>query len=89
MLMVHKNKKLYKHDCKECIFLGSDEFRDFYFCPKSFASTNVSLIVRLSDKPGDYCSMPINIAEQGILSGVMTDSAFHICYKLYENFVSD
>lgn len=83
-----ENKKLYKHDCEDCIYLGSGELMDFYFCKKSLIEDTASLIVRLSDKPSDYCSMPASVAEEGILSGEMKDSAFDTCYQLYKAYIN-
>lgn len=83
-----KNKPLFTHDCDVCVYLGSDELMDFYFCEKSYMGESVSLIIRLSDKPSDYLSMPANIAEQGILSGEIRESAFDKCYQLYKAYIS-
>lgn len=77
---------LYKHDCEDCVYLGSKNEKDFYYCKSNLNdSTNVALIVRLSDKPKDYFSMPLNTAEQMVKSGELAepDDVFYLCYKLY------
>ena len=32
MPVLQAEKPLYKHDCDDCLYLGSDEMRDYYFC---------------------------------------------------------
>lgn len=86
MLSTIVNKRLYKHHCEDCIYLGSNEIVDFYFCNK-LAPDFTSLVIRLSDKPDDYCSMPASVAEQGILSGEINGSVFDACYQLYKNYL--
>ena len=75
-------KPLYKHDCEKCVYLGSAQEKDFYFCNKSLAGGD-SLIIRLSDKPSDYLSMPVEVAKGGIISGEINDSTFELAYHLY------
>lgn len=76
------NKPLYNHDCSKCVFLGTTEEKDFYFCKNEITKAD-SLVVRLSNKPSDYLSMPVNIAEGGFMSGEIKDSSFELGYHLY------
>ena len=61
-------KSLYKHDCEKCVYLGSAQEKDFYFCNNSLTGSD-SLVIRLSNKPSDYLSMPVEVAKGGIISG--------------------
>lgn len=76
------DKPLYKHDCEKCVYLGSAQEKDFYFCNKSLTGRD-SLVIRLSDKPSDYLSMPVEVAKGGIISGEINDSTFELAYHLY------
>ena len=75
-------KPLYKHDCKKCVYLGSAQEKDFYFCNNSLTGSD-SLVIRLSNKPSDYLSMPVEVAKGGIISGEINDSTFELAYHLY------
>ncbi len=53
----------YVHDCTACIYLGSDEIDDFYFC-KSIQGTKYStLIARHSDEGPAYTSFEVCTVE--------------------------
>ncbi len=81
-------KPLYQHDCNDCVYLGSNGDKDFYFCKKSFSKNDVSLIIRLSNKPNDYYSMPASVTENGIKTGELDkDSVFAICHRLYLDYI--
>ena len=75
-------KSLYKHDCEKCVYLGSAQEKDFYFCNNSLTGSD-SLVIRLSNKPSDYLSMPVEVAKGGIISGEINDSTFELAYHLY------
>ena len=75
-------KPIYKHDCEKCVFLGSAQEKDFYYCSKSLIGRD-SLVIRLSDIPSDYLSMPVDVAKDGIISGEINDSTFELAYHLY------
>lgn len=82
-------KPLYKHDCDECIYLDSNDGKDFYFCRKNYPNDDTCLIIRLSNKPSDYYSMPANIAGNLIKVGEMDkDSVFAICHRLYLDYIN-
>ncbi len=82
-------KPLYKHDCSDCIYLASNEAMDFYFCKKSHVENDASLIIRLSNKPSDYYSMPASVADKGIKTGELDkDSVFAICHRLYLDYIN-
>jgi hypothetical protein len=55
-------KPLYKHDCDECVFLGTDSLHelpvDIYFC-NIVETLPPSILVRCSNEPGDYSSLDI------------------------------
>lgn len=61
MPVLEKQKPLYRHDCKDCIYLGSDEIRDYYFCIEHSAYDSGTLIIRLGNYPSDYFSMPVKV----------------------------
>ena len=83
-------KPLYKHDCNDCIYLGSDETRDYYFCKKRSLSVEGSLIIRYSDKPSDYSSMPKDIVKRGLANNSLTeDTVFVTCYRNYLEYVEN
>lgn len=91
MTTLEINKKpLYKHDCSNCIYLASNEAMDFYFCKKSLVENDASLIIRLSNKPSDYYSMPASVADKGIKTGELDkDSVFTICHRLYLDYINN
>lgn len=82
-------KPLYKHDCSDCVHLASNEAMDFYFCKNTLFTDDVALVIRLSDKPSDYYSMPANIADNLIKEGELDkDSVFAICHRLYLDYIN-
>lgn len=84
MTVLEKQKPLYTHDCDDCIYLGSDEIRDYYFCEKHSIAKSGSLIIRLGNNPRDYFSMPVEILIEALKSGEMDkDSVFVNCYSRY------
>ena len=55
----------FKHDCLECEFQARYKDFDLYVCRKSFMEN--SFIVRFSDFPFDYVSMPGVLLKEEIL----------------------
>lgn len=49
-------KKQYKHDCDNCVYLGSLNGADFYYCQRK--SFDVSYIARYGDHGSEYISAP-------------------------------
>lgn len=47
------------HDCDCCVFLGSLNGTDHYFCP-----SQGELVQRLSSRDDDYRSMPLAVVRQ-------------------------
>lgn len=89
MPVLEKQKPLYKHDCNDCIYLGSDEIRDYYFCKERSLSTEGSLIVRLGNSPSDYFSMPVPVLIEARKTGEMDeDSVFVNCYSRYLKYAN-
>ena len=43
---------MFKHDCKECEYLGSFEFHDLYYCTKG----DPTIIARYGHNPEEYMS---------------------------------
>lgn len=55
------NGPLYTHDCDKCVFLGSYDEKDMYYCPQEGLDT---VIARFSDEGSDYISgLPIAVYE--------------------------
>lgn len=56
----------YKHDCKNCEWVGwyphSKPYGNVYICRNGKDET---LIIRYSDEPSDYWSMPLGISRRG------------------------
>ncbi len=76
-------KSLYKNYCNDWIYLDSSDVMDFYFSEDT-SKNQVSLIVRLSNKPTDYFCMPANETKLALESKLMEDNAiFAICYYKY------
>ncbi len=90
MTTLEINKKpLYKHDCDECIYLASNNDKDFYFCRKNYPNDDACLIIRLSDKPSDYYSMPASVADNAVKEGELDkDSVFAMCHRLYLDYIN-
>lgn len=87
MPVLEKQKPLYTHDCDDCIYLGSDEIRDYYFCVEHAISESGSLIIRLGNYPSDYYSMPVNVMKDALDSNLIDDeNVFYNCYKRYLEF---
>lgn len=82
-------KPNYKHDCNECIYLGSNELTDFYFHINNITEkSHTSLIARYSSKPSDYFSMPLNTCKDLLeAEEIEADSVFALCYARYLNFI--
>lgn len=51
-------KPRYKHDCKNCKIVGQSIHGDIWICTTKDES---SIIIRKSNKNGDYYSAPIDI----------------------------
>lgn len=84
MPVLEKQKPLYKHDCNDCIYLGSDEIRDYYFCQERSVLAEGSLVIRLGNSPSDYFSMPVTVLIEARKTGEMDeDSVFVNCYSRY------
>ena len=45
---------LFEHDCDKCVFLGTYDGKDLYFCAKTLSGRTV--IARSSSEGGDYMS---------------------------------
>jgi len=45
-------KRQFSHDCDACVYLGSDEKNDFYFCKKAIPT----VIARFGNNGEDYTS---------------------------------
>lgn len=48
----------YRHDCEKCVFLGSSDGNDLYFCPSALGG---SVLARYSSKPHEYASSDAGI----------------------------
>ena len=53
------SEPLFRHDCKNCQFLGTFYGKDVYYCPAVGGSRGGSLLARNSDFPQDYTSTDI------------------------------
>jgi hypothetical protein len=53
-------KPRWKHDCDECVFLGTTNYGDVWMHD---GPTHITLISRKSDEPSDYESFPLEIAK--------------------------
>lgn len=90
MLVLEKTKPLYQHDCNDCIYLGADEIRDYYFCKERSISDSGTLIIRLGNNPSDYFSMPMNVVISELSKGTLEeDNVFAMCYQRYLKFVEN
>ena len=49
-----KKRPLYEHDCKDCIFLGTFENADLYFCTQG--NTIKTIIARFGNEGPSYIS---------------------------------
>ena len=79
-----EEKPLYLHNRNDCIYLGSNKRRDYYFCKKPLDLNSGVLIIRLSNRPSDYFSMPLSVLTEALKLGEMdNDSAFGDCYFYY------
>lgn len=84
MPILEVQKPLYKHDCEDCIYLGSDEMRDYYFAHKNSCSSDENLVIKLGDKPSDYFSMSKDVVKTALANNSLEeDTAFAMCYKKY------
>lgn len=89
MPVLEKQKPLYKHDCNDCIYLGSDEMRDYYFCQERSVLAEGSLVIRLGNSPSDYFSMPVSVLIEARKTGEMDeDSVFVNCYSRYLKYIN-
>lgn len=78
-------KSLYKNYYNDWIYLDSSDIMDFYFC-EGKSQNDVSLIVRLSNKPMDYFCMPASEVKLALESNIMDDdTVFAVCYMKYLN----
>ena len=81
-------KSLYKNYCKDWIYLDSNDVMDFYYYEDK-SKNDVSLIVRLSDKPTDYFCMPASETKHALESKLMENNAiFAICYRKYLHYIN-
>lgn len=88
MPVLEKQKPLYRHDCKDCIYLGSDEIRDYYFCVEHSISDSDSLIIRLGNQPSDYFSMPVKVLIDALKTNFIDEeNVFLNCYKRYLEYI--
>lgn len=88
MPVLEKQKPLYRHDCKDCIYLGSDEIRDYYFCIEHSAYDSGTLIIRLGNYPGDYFSMPVKVLIDALKTNFIDEeNVFLNCYKRYLEYI--
>lgn len=89
MPVLERQKPLYKHDCEDCIYLGSDEIRDYYCCIEHSMSDSGSLIIRLGNQPSDYFSMPVNVMQEALESSNFIDeeNVFFNCYNRYLEYL--
>lgn len=88
MPVLEKQKPLYRHDCKDCIYLGSDEIRDYYFCIEHSAYDSGTLIIRLGNYPSDYFSMPIKVLIDALKTNFIDEeNVFLNCYKRYLEYI--
>lgn len=84
MPILDTQKPLYKYDREDCIYLGSDEMRDYYFAKKSSCSSDENLVIKLGDKPSDYFSMSKDVVKTALANNSLEeDTVFSICYKRY------
>lgn len=57
--------KPFRHDCEHCIFVSwiimQGRWGNLYYCPNNAGhlSDHGSVVVRFSDEPADYWSMPV------------------------------
>ena len=83
MPVLEKQKPLYRHDCKDCIYLGSDEIRDYYFCVEHSVSDAGSLIIRLGNQPSDFL-LPVICLTLGLID---EENVFFNCYNRYLEYI--
>jgi hypothetical protein len=85
---IQEHRPIYRHDCKKCQFTrnliveGGPRVHDCYYCPGT-----QSMLVRHSNEPSDYWSMPL----QGILQvddagGSKKDLMFQEVMSIVEYF---
>ena len=88
MPVAEKQKPLYQHDCEDCIYLGSDEIRDYYFCLGHSANDSGTLIIRLGNYPSDYFSMPVKVLIDALKTNFIDEeNVFLNCYKRYLEYI--
>jgi hypothetical protein len=76
-------RPLYKHDCEDCIYLGSKNEKDFYFNEHRLKN-DILLIVRFGNEKDAYFCMPMSETKLALESKLMEDNAiFAICYYKY------
>lgn len=59
-----QTKPRFEHDCTSCIFMGSDDENDFWFCPRCETDMGGSVIARFSSEGSEYRSAPVSIAQR-------------------------
>ena len=59
----------YKHNCDKCQLFCSDRQGDWYVCPEQVLGK--TLIIRHSDEPSDYFSMPMKYLPDEYLIGAV------------------
>ncbi len=88
MPVAEKQKPLYQHDCEDCIYLGSDEIRDYYFCLEHSPFDSGTLIIRLGNYPSDYFSMPVKVLIDALKTNFIDEeNVFLNCYKRYLEYI--
>ena len=88
MPVAEKQKPLYQHDCEDCIYLGSDEIRDYYFCLEHSSFDSGTLIIRLGNYPSDYFSMPVKVLIDAFKTNFIDEeNVFYNCYKRYLEYI--
>ena len=84
-----EEKPLYLHNYNDCTYLGSNKRRDYYFCKKPLDLSLGILIIRLSNRPDDYFSMPFSVLTEALKLGeIDKDSAFADCYLHYLKYMN-
>jgi hypothetical protein len=75
----------YKHDCRECRFLRTENGADWYYCPKCDGGT---IIGRFGDEGYAYWSSPIDIILRWTKEGYDGTEFAKVAQKLVEEMAN-
>ena len=84
------SKPIHQHDCDRCVFLGTLDQRDLYFCPgeptviarrssdpPDYQSGLVFGLTSLKDRPDNYLRAAYQLAcDRGLIEGPKTEGAY-------------